>query len=187
MHESESNMISGEKTKKDTNMNPSKNTNTKKSVIALVGAPNSGKTTLYNWLTESKFKTVNYPGATVEYSIGNLASRYGMPFPVMDTPGTYSLFPKSTDEEVTYKALYDHPEFMGSASIKYVLPALVPNLSYKKMHIQEGGAASDTWNRIVSGEYSKEEQDMKIQALKDYCHLDTLAMVEIWKVLNTNK
>jgi hypothetical protein len=48
-------------------------------------------------------------------------------------------------------------------------------------------AAPDTWNRIVSGEYSKEEQDMKIQALKDYCHLDTLAMVEIWKVLNTNK
>jgi hypothetical protein len=54
------------------------------------------------------------------------------------------------------------------------------------MHIQEGGTASDTWNRIVSGEYSKEEKDMKIQALKDYCHLDTLAMVEIWKVLNTH-
>ncbi len=82
--------------------------------------------------------------------------------------------------------MYDHPEFKGSASIKYVLPALVPHLSYKKMHIQEGGTASDTWNRIVSGEYSKEEKDMKIQALKDYCHLDTLAMVEIWKVLNTH-
>lgn len=43
--------------------------------------------------------------------------------------------------------------------------------------------ASDTWNRIVSGEYSAEDKGMKIQALKDYCHLDTLAMVEIWKVL----
>jgi ferrous iron transport protein B len=83
----------------------------KKSVVALVGAPNSGKTTLYNWLTGSKFKTVNYPGATVEYSIGDLASRYGDSFLVMDTPGTYSLFPKSADEEVTYKALYDHPDF----------------------------------------------------------------------------
>lgn len=81
--------------------------------------------------------------------------------------------------------MYDHPEFKGSASIKYVLPALVPHLSYKNMHIQEGGTASDTWNRIVSGEYSEDEKDMKIQALKDYCHLDTLAMVEIWRVLNS--
>ncbi|MDZ4713442.1 MAG: DUF2779 domain-containing protein [bacterium] len=79
--------------------------------------------------------------------------------------------------------MYDHPEFKGSASIKYVLPALVPTLSYKKMHIQEGGTAADTWNRIVSGEYSKDDKNMKIQALKDYCHLDTLAMVEIWRVL----
>ncbi|MFA5961957.1 MAG: DUF2779 domain-containing protein [Parcubacteria group bacterium] len=81
--------------------------------------------------------------------------------------------------------MYDHPEFKGSASIKYVLPALVPHLSYKDMHIQEGGAASDTWNRIVSDEYSEDEKNMKVQALKDYCHLDTLAMVEIWKVLKS--
>ena len=81
--------------------------------------------------------------------------------------------------------MYDHPEFKGSASIKYVLPALVPHLSYKNMHIQEGGTASDTWNRIVSGGYSEDEKNMKIQALKDYCHLDTLAMVEIWRVLRS--
>lgn len=79
--------------------------------------------------------------------------------------------------------VYDHPEFKGSASIKYVLPALVPHLSYKNMHIQEGGTASDTWNRIISGEYSDKERAMKVQALKDYCHLDTLAMVKIWRVL----
>lgn len=78
--------------------------------------------------------------------------------------------------------MYDHPKFKGSASIKYVLPALT-TLSYENLHIQEGGAAADTWNRIVSGEYSEEEKNIKIQALKDYCRLDTLAMVEIWKVL----
>ncbi|MBP6886039.1 MAG: DUF2779 domain-containing protein [Candidatus Pacebacteria bacterium] len=80
-------------------------------------------------------------------------------------------------------SIYDHPEFRGSASIKYVLPALVPHLSYKHLHIQEGGAASDTWNRIVTGEYSKQEAGVKTKALKEYCHLDTLAMVEIWRVL----
>ncbi len=79
--------------------------------------------------------------------------------------------------------MYDHPKFKGSASIKYVLPALVPHLSYKNMHIQEGGTASDTWNRIVSQEYTDSEKNIKIQALKDYCHLDTLAMVEIWRAL----
>jgi hypothetical protein len=82
-------------------------------------------------------------------------------------------------------AVYDHPNFKGSASIKYVLPALIPRLSYKEMNIQEGGAASDTWNRIVSGEYTEEERQTKIQDLKDYCKLDTLAMVEIWKVLKS--
>jgi len=85
------------------------------SFVALIGAPNCGKTTLYNWLTNSKFKTVNYPGATVEYSLGTLFEKYGAAFPVMDTPGTYSLFPKSADEEVTLKALYEHPE-LGHAS-----------------------------------------------------------------------
>ncbi len=79
--------------------------------IALVGAPNSGKTTLYNWLTGSKFKTVNYPGATVEYSLGQLAAHLGEGLLIMDTPGTYSLHPKSADEEVTLKSIYQNPEF----------------------------------------------------------------------------
>lgn len=77
-------------------------------VVALVGSPNSGKTTLFNWLTGSHFKTVNYPGATVEYSVGLSQKRYGEPVFVMDTPGTYSLDPKSPDEEVAHKAIFSH-------------------------------------------------------------------------------
>lgn len=87
--------------------NLSKTKSTTKKIIALVGAPNSGKTTLYNWLTDSKFSTVNYPGATVEYSLGGLAPRFGDDLELMDTPGTYSLHPKSADEEVTIKALFE--------------------------------------------------------------------------------
>lgn len=79
-------------------------------VVALVGPPNAGKTTLFNWLTNRKYKTVNYPGATVEYSIASLAPQWGVNFTVMDTPGTYSLHPKSEDEEVTFKALFHHIE-----------------------------------------------------------------------------
>ena len=82
----------------------------KKKCIALVGSPNSGKTTLYNWLTGSRFKTVNYPGATVEYSLGHLAPHLKFEVMAMDTPGTYSLQPKSADEMVTVKALYENPD-----------------------------------------------------------------------------
>ena len=89
--------------------------------IALVGAPNSGKTTLYNWLTGSRFKTVNYPGATVEYSLGKLASHLGEGLMAMDTPGTYSLHPKSADEEVTLKAIYQNPEFGTVSGIIVVI------------------------------------------------------------------
>ncbi len=76
--------------------------------IALVGSPNSGKTTLFNWLTGSKFKTVNYPGATVEYSIGLSHERYGERIPIMDTPGTYSLVPRSPDEVIAVQSIYAH-------------------------------------------------------------------------------
>ena len=85
-------------------------------VVALVGSPNSGKTTLYNWLTGSKFKTVNYPGATVDYSIGSTHERYGEQIQVMDTPGTYSLDPKSPDERVTAEAIFNH-KLHGASSV----------------------------------------------------------------------
>jgi ferrous iron transport protein B len=85
-------------------------------VVALVGSPNSGKTTLFNWLTGSRFKTVNYPGSTVDHSVGSTHERYGEQLTVMDTPGTYSLDPKSPDEEVTMKAIFEHKRF-GAARL----------------------------------------------------------------------
>ncbi len=74
--------------------------------VAIVGAPNAGKTSLYNCLTGSNYKTVNYPGATVDYSVGETQAQFGNTIRVVDTPGTYSLFPKSQDEQVTSKILF---------------------------------------------------------------------------------
>lgn len=85
-------------------------------VVALVGSPNSGKTTLFNWLTGLRYSTVNYPGSTVDYSVGTTHTRYGNPVRLMDTPGVYSLFPKSLDEDVAIRALHQHPEF-GAAEL----------------------------------------------------------------------
>lgn len=80
-------------------------------VIALIGMPNSGKTTLFNTLTGSNFKTSNYPGATVEYSVGRLSGKYKLNTYVMDSPGIISLNPGSPDEDVTINGLFNHPKF----------------------------------------------------------------------------
>lgn len=80
-------------------------------VIGLIGMPNSGKTTLFNTLTGSNFKTSNYPGATVEYSTGKLIEKFGFASYVLDSPGIISLNPSSPDEVVTIDGLFNNPKF----------------------------------------------------------------------------
>lgn len=76
-----------------------------------------------------------------------------------------------------------HPAFRGKTSIKWVLPALVPRLSYRGLAIQEGATASNTWNAIVTGELEPDEAAEARRNLLTYCGLDSLAMVEIWRAL----
>lgn len=76
-----------------------------------------------------------------------------------------------------------HPGFRGKTSIKWVLPALVPGLSYKGLAIQEGATASERWNAIVTGELEPAEAEQARKDLLTYCGLDSLAMVEIWRAL----
>jgi hypothetical protein len=81
------------------------------------------------------------------------------------------------------KGYYVHHDFKGSASIKKVLPVLVPKLSYKKLNIQEGGTASDSWLKMIDGRMNKKDAAQTYKDLLKYCELDTLAMVEILEVL----
>ena len=74
--------------------------------FALVGNPNTGKTTLFNALTGLRQKVANYPGVTVEKKTGTGRNRHGEAFAVIDLPGAYSLEPKSPDEEVTRAVLH---------------------------------------------------------------------------------
>ena len=74
-------------------------------LFALVGNPNTGKTTLFNALTGLRQKVANYPGVTVEKKEGVGHDRHGNEFRLLDLPGAYSLQPKSPDEEVTRAVL----------------------------------------------------------------------------------
>ncbi|MGE5592967.1 MAG: FeoB small GTPase domain-containing protein [Betaproteobacteria bacterium] len=72
--------------------------------LAIVGTPNVGKSVLFNVLTGAYATVSNYPGTTVEVSRG-LARIRGIPFEVIDTPGTYSLVPMTEEERVTLSLL----------------------------------------------------------------------------------
>ncbi len=73
--------------------------------IALVGNPNSGKTSLFNVLTGLNQKVGNFPGVTVDKKTGFAAISENCSANIIDLPGTYSLYPKRSDEWVSYKVL----------------------------------------------------------------------------------
>ncbi len=78
--------------------------------IALVGNPNSGKTTLFNALTGANQKTGNYAGVTVSRVSGVLRTPHGNQYELLDLPGCYSLSPNSPDERITRDVLLGNQE-----------------------------------------------------------------------------
>lgn len=109
-------------------------------LITVVGPPNSGKTTLFNYLSGKNHKTVNYPGSTVEYNSSRMQNKFGIDAELLDSPGIISLVPNSPDEEVSIEALYEHPEY-GSPSLVIVTAdssQLSRHLLLSKQLIQSG-------------------------------------------------
>jgi hypothetical protein len=72
-----------------------------------------------------------------------------------------------------------HPRFFGSYSLKSVLPALVPEMTYDGMEVTDGQAAGLAWESMVCGGLDGDERDRIRRALLDYCSQDTLAMVRL--------
>ncbi len=86
--------------------------------------------------------------------------------------------------DIFKKQYFVHGDFRGSTSIKRVLPVLAPELSYKDLEIHEGGAASQSWNKLTTTEMSPEEKMKIAEDLRRYCERDTYAMYVIWKHLH---
>jgi hypothetical protein len=101
-----------------------------------------------------------------------------------DAPFLASLNDRMFDlMDVFDKQLYVDTRFNGSCSIKEVLPVLVPSLSYKHLTIQEGNSASLAWYRMFDLSVTNEERTNTETNLREYCKLDTFAMVEIFRYL----
>ncbi len=80
--------------------------------------------------------------------------------------------------------LYIHPDFKGKTSIKKVLPVMAPWLSYQDLGIAEGLSATIKWFRAATWNTMSDAERVQIfNDLAEYCELDTLAMVEIFRVL----
>ncbi len=88
-------------------------------------------------------------------------------------------------KEIFSKGFYIHPDFHGSASIKNVLPVMVPEFdqNYTALPISSGDEAMLAWAKIMSGNIPQEQRPKIQQELRSYCELDTLAMVKIWQAL----
>jgi len=78
--------------------------------VAIVGPPNSGKSTLFNHLTGLRQKVANFPGVTVEHHVGYIRNESDQEVALIDLPGIYSLTPKSEDERVTVDVLNGNME-----------------------------------------------------------------------------
>jgi hypothetical protein len=76
-----------------------------------------------------------------------------------------------------------HPKFAGSYSIKNVLPALVPDMTYAGMEVADGTDAGLAWESLVRGGLDQAERDRIRKALLEYCGQDTMAMVKLLEKL----
>lgn len=91
--------------------------------IALVGNPNSGKSSLFNCLTGLNQKVGNFPGVTVDKKTGTTTLPDGTLAKIIDLPGTYSLYPKRLDEWVSYRVLLNQDSAVKADVVVIVVDA----------------------------------------------------------------
>lgn len=103
--------------------------------IALIGNPNSGKSSLFNLLTGLNQKVGNFPGVTVEKKEGRFKLPNKQDCVVLDLPGTYSLYPRRSDEWVSYKQLMTPKE--GESIDLAIVVADASNLRRNLLYVSQ--------------------------------------------------
>ncbi|MBI1784283.1 DUF2779 domain-containing protein [Candidatus Sumerlaeota bacterium] len=135
-------------------------------------------------LAEILLETLGEKGSIVTYSpyerrmIGELARALPQRKSALN-----ALLPRLYDLLPVIRARCYHPQFHGSFSIKNVLPALVPSLSYDDLDIQDGSAASVGYMELLDAETPPARRRDLRAGLLAYCKTDTLAMVKLYETL----
>ncbi len=135
-------------------------------------------------LTESLLFLLGSEGTIVVYSDfeERVVRRMGEVFPELRSP-LKRVSKRILDLLRVIHRHYYHPDFRGSFSIKNVLPIMVPGIDYSGLGIADGMEAILAYNRLQNEAMTEEERAQLMSDLRAYCELDTLAMVEIFRVL----
>lgn len=102
--------------------------------VAVVGNPNSGKSSLFNRLTGMHQRTANYPGVTVERRMGRLMLDEA-PIDLIDLPGTFSLSPNSTDEQIAVSVLFGR--VLGTPEPDAILAVIDATRLYQGLYLTQ--------------------------------------------------
>lgn len=135
-------------------------------------------------LIRSLVKDINSQGSIIVYNLSfekKILEELTQAFPDYQVL-LQSMINRLWDLQVIFKKYYHYVGFNGSTSLKTILPVLCPDLSYNDLAIQKGEQAVITWNQMINCADLLEKQTL-MQNLKDYCKLDTLAMVKIYETL----
>ncbi len=135
-------------------------------------------------LLESLVKNIKQKGSVVVYYAPferEVLTSLAKSFPEHSLQLT-SITNRLWDQFDIFKRYYKHPDFRNSNSLKSVLPVLIPELSYKELAVGEGNQAQLVWNLMIRTKNEVDKNQM-IEDLRAYCKMDTLAMVEIHKLL----
>jgi hypothetical protein len=131
-------------------------------------------------LIESLLETLGDTGSIVVYGTfeKTLLSSLADAFPGVSNE-IKALIDRLVNLEQIVSADFCHPDFHGSTSMKIVLPALVPEISYDALEIKDGDTAMAAFANLALGKYNMERADEVKKNLKVYCTQDTLALYEV--------
>lgn len=132
-------------------------------------------------LAETLSKQIGPKGSVIAWNMGFESGRNAE---MAELLPAYAKFFKSVNKRMVdlgdpvKKGAYVHPDFLGSWSIKAVLPVMFPELSYEGL-VTDAGAACDYYPKLISGELTPAERKETIAVMLAYCKMDTWAMVRI--------
>ena len=144
---------------------------TKTLTVALLGNPNSGKSTVFNQLTGLRQKTGNFPGVTVDKKLGKFRLNNGQQIVLLDLPGAYSLYPSSQDERIVLQVLTNSEDAHYPDAIIYIA-----DVTHLEKHLLLFTQVRDLGIPIVMA------LNMSDDAEKENIHYDTAILSEAFNV-----